>query len=214
MSPLSPTSPISPTNMDSINERSLSISTQSTQSQESHHHPTYTPIRLQNSENFHPDFLALLRHLEARLSPLVSCDTGKTHPDFPATMLAFNLLTHEQCDALCRHFHQVWPPVRETGQYPVPIRPWIGSQFEAMMDLDTKRRRIGQFIGLSGCESPIYEAWEDHVMDDAEDAEYAEDQMDMDADVEMDETLAEMQQEWEEALRRAIRDEGHRFGQK
>lgn len=78
------------------------------------------------------------------------------------------------------------------------------------MDLDTKRRRIGQFIGLGGCESPVYEAWEDRDQNVGMDTE-----MDTEMeDVEMTETLEGMQQEWEEGLRRAWRDQGHRWSQK
>lgn len=183
-------------------KRTLSISTQNSSKPPN---PTWTPIPLPTSHNFHPDFIALLRHLEFRLSPLVNCVTGEAHPDFPATMLAYNLLTHEQCDALCRHFHQVWPPVPETAEYPVLIRPWIGSKFEALMDLDTKRRRIGQFIGLKGCDSPVYEAWED-LQEEVEEFEVEVD--------EMDDTLRGMQEEWNEALNRAWGEERHRWSQK
>jgi hypothetical protein len=123
-------------------------------------------------------------------------------------MLAYNLLTHAQCDALAVHFDQVWPPNENSYNYPVPIRPWIGSEFEHLMDLDTKRRRIGQFIGLRGCESPVYEAWEDGDVD-MEDGD-----RDGDGNMDLDETLKQMQAEWDEALKRAWREEGHRWNMK
>ena len=126
-------------------------------------------------------------------------------------MLAYNLLTHEQCDALARHFDQVWPANEASYNYPVPIRPWIGSEFEAVMDLDTKRRRIGQFIGLRGCESPVYEAWEDMDLDMEGDDINGDVNVDIDT---LDETLKQMQGEWDEALKRAWREEGHRWNMK
>lgn len=76
------------------------------------------------------------------------------------------------------------------------------------MDLDTKRRRIGQFIGLKGCDSPVYEAWEDQ-----EEAEELEWELEVEVD-EMDDTLRGMQEEWTEALNRAWGEERHRWSQK
>lgn len=208
--PRSPTSPISRhTSISHTIERTLSISTQTqTQTQE----PQETPTPTLTSENFHPSFIPLLRHLEIRLAPLVNNVTGLTHPSFPATMLAYNLLTHDQCDALARHYDQVWPPTKTSHDYPVPIRPWVGSEFEALVDLDTKRRRIGQFIGLRGCESPIYEANEEMDIDMDEEDECGDGSVDFDMDI--DETLKQMQGEWDEALKRAWREEGHRWNMK
>ena len=140
----SPISPSSPTNFLSQNIADL-LSTTTSQPQ---------------IHQVHPSFIPLIHHLQQRLKPLVSVTTDQTHPDFPQTLLAYNLLTMEQVDNLARHFHQVWPPLPHSGDYPVPIRPWLGTLGEKGVDLETKRRRFGRFIGLRGCESPVREGFE------------------------------------------------------
>lgn len=102
-------------------------------------------------------FLSLLHYLHTPLCPLVSSTSGLSHPDFPTTLLTFHLLTSSQLDNLAQHFHQIWPPVPATTRYPVRIRPWLGTSEEEDIDLATKRRRFGRFIGLRGCESPVHE---------------------------------------------------------
>lgn len=89
------------------------------------------------------------------LDPLVSSGLGQQHPDFPATILAFYLLTSTQLDNLARHFHQIWPPVDATSQYPVQMAAWIGTSQEHETSLYTKRLRFGLFIGLRGCGMPL-----------------------------------------------------------
>ncbi|GIK07414.1 hypothetical protein Aspvir_003078 [Aspergillus viridinutans] len=134
----------------------------------------------------HPSFQPILRHLRTRLCFLVSSTTGQQHPEFPKTLLAYHLLTNRQLDDLARHFHQVWPPVEATRAYPVSIPAWIGTQGEKSVDLQTKRRRFGRFIGLRGCESPTV-------------SEHGED--------ETEELLARMEWEWEQGLLQAQRDD-------
>lgn len=97
-------------------------------------------------------FLGLVRHLNAPLAPLVSVTTGRLHPEFPQTMLAFNLLTSRQLDRLARHFHQTWPPTHASWQYPTLMSPWIGTPEERDTTLYTKRMRFGSFIGLRDCD--------------------------------------------------------------
>ncbi|PWY72455.1 hypothetical protein BO94DRAFT_560025 [Aspergillus sclerotioniger CBS 115572] len=96
----------------------------------------------------------ILTHLRTPLHPLISSTTGLTHPDFPSSLLTYHLLTSTQLDNLARHFHQFYPPVRPTFWYPITIPPWLGTADQGNVDLETKRRRFGRFIGLSGCESP------------------------------------------------------------
>ncbi|PTU23860.1 hypothetical protein P175DRAFT_0405459, partial [Aspergillus ochraceoroseus IBT 24754] len=96
----------------------------------------------------HPWFRLTIHYFATHLAPLVSCSTGQPHPDFPATMLSYHLLTSSQLDDLARHFHQVWPPSRETWEYPVAVLPWLGTPEESTVDIATKRRRFGRFIGL------------------------------------------------------------------
>ncbi|KAJ5555422.1 hypothetical protein N7535_007857 [Penicillium sp. DV-2018c] len=174
------------------------------------YHPKLT---LRDRPSFHPQFIPLLRHLSARLWPLVNCVTGRPHPDFPSTMLAYNLLTKEQCDNLARHFHQVWPPVQASFDYPVYITPWIGTPEEESTDLPTRLRRLGRFFGLRGCESPTTE-WSSEGMDvDYEDdIEYASQMENMTP--EEAEILRQMELEWQQALQRAYAEEAHRWNLK
>ncbi|KAL1967168.1 hypothetical protein VTN77DRAFT_3459 [Rasamsonia byssochlamydoides] len=160
-----------------------------------------------NKNNFHTSFLPTLQHLSRPLCPLVSITTGQPHPSFPRTILAYHLLTSEQLDDLARHYHQVWPPVPETFGYPIRVPAWIGTPDEERVDIETKRRRIGRFVGLRGCESPVdasvgtsafaaASASDDHpCRSGCDDADLA----DEDA-----QTLEEqMERRWQEALRRA-----------
>lgn len=100
-----------------------------------------------------------VEHLRAGLVPLISVSTGLPHPQFPTSLLQYHLLTHEQLDSLARWYHQVTPAVDETWLYPTCIPAWTSLDRprnieEAVIDLETKRRRWGRFIGLRGCESP------------------------------------------------------------
>jgi hypothetical protein len=119
-----------------------------------------SPTALEADEQvngFDLSFFPTLSHLGTRLYPLVSNTTALPHPDFPRTILGYHLLTSRQLDNLAIHYHQVWPPVRATAYYPVAILPWIGTENEEDVDLETKRRRFGRFIGLQRCESPVEE---------------------------------------------------------
>lgn len=139
------------------------------------------------------DLKSRLSHLSRRLVPLVSVTTGLPHPEFPTNLLRFQLLTHDQLDALARWYHQfedgVEDPTREglRWKYPCPLgigKTWCGvgrdGDVEMVVELETKRRRWGRFIGLQGCESPV------------EDGEESVEEME-----------ARLEREWREALRRA-----------
>ncbi|PYI25938.1 hypothetical protein BP00DRAFT_357144, partial [Aspergillus indologenus CBS 114.80] len=133
----------------------------------------------------------LLTHLRTPLHPLVSSTTGHYHPAFPRTLLAFHCLTHAQLDSLARHFHQVYPAVAATGYYPITVPPWLGMPGAEAVDLETKRRRFGRFIGLRGCESPTSLGQQGHGEVDPVDSETPE------------EMLARMAREWDAAMERA-----------
>ena len=95
-------------------------------------------------QGVHHDF----QYLQQQLWPIVSVTTGKCHPSFPRTLLAYHLLTIHELDQLACHYHQVLPPTGPTAQYPIKIDPWIGAPDETEIDIHTRRRRFGQFIGL------------------------------------------------------------------
>jgi len=128
---------------------------------------------------------SIIDHLSLPLVPLISVTTGLPHPSFPVSLLQYNLLTHSQLDSLALFYHQVSPPVRETRQYPMSVKAWVdraGAPISGQeVDLQTKRRRWGRFVGLRGCESPVRERF--------------------------DNVEVSMDKEWEEALRRAREDD-------
>ncbi|CRL28875.1 unnamed protein product [Penicillium camemberti] len=234
-----PPTPNSAHSISWISERTLSVSTTSTTttladtpSPMDMSSPSITPIEstedpipieyrkvfFRESPNFHPHFLSLLHHLSSHLWPLVNCETGLHHPDFPPNMLAYNLLTSEQVDSLARHFHQVYPPVPATFNYPVCITPWIGTPEEKTLDLPTRLKRLGRFFGLRGCEEQEQEQ-EDVDMDRDEgdgsgngngngngnDGNMSEGEA---------EVLRQMELEWQQALQRAYAEESHRWNSK
>lgn len=105
---------------------------------------------------FHTAFLSKLAHLTRRLTPLISVATGKPHPSFPRTILAYHLLSSTDLDSIAAHYHQTILTVRESHEYPMRIPPWVDTSGRPVLNIpvETKRRRIGRFIGLRGCDSP------------------------------------------------------------
>lgn len=103
-----------------------------------------------------PALEAKIAQMARTLRPLVRVTNGAQHPSFPLTVLNFHLLTSEQCDALAHHFHQR-TPCEWTGLYPMRIE-WRNDAI-----LEEKRRRIGRFIGLRGCESPVVVRTEEDI---------------------------------------------------
>ncbi|KAI1105216.1 hypothetical protein F4804DRAFT_304703 [Jackrogersella minutella] len=114
-------------------------------------------------------FREKLRQMALPLAPLVQLTTGEVHPSFPGTLLNFWLLTDAQLEELAHFYHQR-TPCRWTFHYPCPIA-WA-----ARMPLEEKRRRIGRFIGLRGCETPIRLKSEDEILDEARRARIAEEE--------------------------------------
>ncbi|KAI1466857.1 uncharacterized protein F4812DRAFT_69054 [Daldinia caldariorum] len=92
-------------------------------------------------------FREKLRQMALPLAPLVQLTTGEIHSAFPGTLLKFWLLTDAELEGLAHFYHQR-TPCRWTFHYPCPIA-WASD-----MPLEEKRRRIGRFIGLRGCETP------------------------------------------------------------
>ncbi|KAJ5816948.1 hypothetical protein N7447_009181 [Penicillium robsamsonii] len=214
-----PTTPNSPHSVSWFSERTLSVSTAVDPPSPSNCSVTpldltdspipieYRTITFRESPNFHPHFLPLLRHLAAQLWPLVNCETGLPHPDFPPNMLAYNLLTSAQVDNLARHFHQVYPPIPATFNYPICITPWIGTPEEKTLDLPTRLKRLGRFFGLRGCEEDV-DMDADHVDHVDHENENGNEMR------ESDEVLQQMELEWQQALQRAYAEESHRWNLK
>ncbi|KAI0140973.1 hypothetical protein F4776DRAFT_613474 [Hypoxylon sp. NC0597] len=112
-------------------------------------------------------FREKLRQMALPLAPLVQLTTGEIHPQFPGTLLNFWLLTDAQLEELAHFYHQR-TPCRWTFHYPCPIK-WSSD-----MPLEEKRRLIGRFIGLRGCETPIRVKTEEEIMEEARQARVAE----------------------------------------
>ncbi|KAI1263111.1 hypothetical protein F5Y18DRAFT_429584 [Xylariaceae sp. FL1019] len=112
-------------------------------------------------------FRQKLGQMALPLAPLVQLTTGEVHPAFPNTLLNFWLLTDSQLEDLASHYDQRTPN-RYTQHYPCPIN-WSSD-----MSLEEKRRKIGRFIGLRGCESPIRVRTEAEILEDARRARVAE----------------------------------------
>lgn len=122
---------------------------------------------------FHPSFPQKLHELSLHLAPFVQLTSGQVHPCFPSTLLHFWLLTSDQLDALAAFYHQA-VPCEWTRHYPCPIT------WRADLSLEEKRRKIGKFIGLRGCDTPVAGSldWgraktEEEIMDDARRARLA-----------------------------------------
>lgn len=131
-------------------------------------------------------------------------------------MLAYNLLTLEKVDNLARHYHQIWPPEPASFNYPVYIKPWIGTPEEKTLELSTRVRRLGRFFGLSGCQSPTGEDEEEDAMDtdhgSNQNGNGETEETNMSA--EEAELLRQMESEWHQALQRAYAEESHRWNLK
>ncbi|KAH7364578.1 hypothetical protein BKA65DRAFT_573011 [Rhexocercosporidium sp. MPI-PUGE-AT-0058] len=111
---------------------------------------------MQSTRERNPALDAKIKQMALPLAPLVRLTTGEVHPVFPSTLLNFWLLTSEQCDELAHFYHQRTPSVYTT-HYPCPI------QWRTDATLEEKRRRIGRFIGLRGCESPVRVLTEEEI---------------------------------------------------
>ncbi|KHN94501.1 beta-xylosidase [Metarhizium album ARSEF 1941] len=107
-----------------------------------------------------PDLAYKLHQMALPLSPLVQLTTGAIHPDFPQTVLQFWLLTDAQLESLAHFYHQKSPSLW-TSQYPCPV-VWLSD-----VSLEEKRRRMGKFIGLRGCDSPSWLKSEDEIAAEA-----------------------------------------------
>jgi len=110
-----------------------------------------------------PEFQAKMAQMALPLAPLVRLTTGEVHPIFPSTLLNFWLLTSEQCDELAHFYHQRTPSVW-TRHYPCSV------EWRTDATLEEKRRRIGRFIGLMGCDTPVRVQSEEEIMREVKDA--------------------------------------------
>ena len=106
-----------------------------------------------------PGLRQKLEEMRLSLAPLVQLTTGEVHPDFPPTVLHFWLLTNPQLEAMAHFYHQR-TPCRWTACYPCPVS-WASD-----LPLEEKRRKMGKFIGLRGCDTPIWLNTEEEIADE------------------------------------------------
>ena len=85
--------------------------------------------------------------MSLKLAPLVQLTSGQVHPAFPQSLLNFWLLTEAQLDSLAHFYHQR-TPCEWTAHYPCPV------SWSPGLTVEEKRRKLGRFIGLRGCETP------------------------------------------------------------
>ena len=112
-----------------------------------------------------PSLEPIITRLKYTLAPLHPLPYGVAHPAFPATLLKYHLLTEQQLDSIAQYYHQ-WtfsPSVWANG-YPTNAH-WnheflqhLGSGHGDEHRCGVKRRKIGRFIGLRGCETPLEES--------------------------------------------------------
>ena len=127
------------------------------------HKRVRTPPREACNRRRHPRntaFHAKLAQMRIRLSPIVQISTGAVHPAFPRTILNFWLLTERQLDELAEFYHQRFPS-ELTMAYPCPVE-WPATG----LTIADKRRKMGRFIGLRGCETPVIMKTEDEIMEE------------------------------------------------
>ena len=69
-----------------------------------HHSAIMAPLTRRNST-----LVKKIATLQLRLAPLVPLPSGRPHPAFPKTLMAFHLLTEEELDSIAHHYHQSTP---------------------------------------------------------------------------------------------------------
>lgn len=77
-----------------------------------------------------------------RIQPFVQIGSGAVCPDFPSSVLAFNLMTEAQLDAVAEFYHQIPPGGEHWLEYPCPV------VWRRDMDVYEKRTLMGNFIGI------------------------------------------------------------------
>lgn len=107
-----------------------------------------------------PGLDAKIKQMALPLAPLVSLTEGDVHEGFPRTIVNYWLLVEEQLDELAHFYHQRTPGVY-THRYPKTMN------WRAGLTLEEKRRKLGKFIGLRGCDTPLVLKSEDEIREDA-----------------------------------------------
>lgn len=107
-----------------------------------------------------PALAAKIAHMALPLAPLVQLTTGLIHPAFPQTILSYYLLVESELDDIAHFYHQR-TPCEWTLHYPKTMNWRPG------LTLEEKRRKLGKFIGLRGCDNPILVKTEEMIWEEA-----------------------------------------------
>ncbi|KAL1633156.1 hypothetical protein SLS56_003018 [Neofusicoccum ribis] len=104
-----------------------------------------------------PAFADKVARMRLQLMPIYPLPAGPPHTKFPKTVLQFHLLTEEDLDSMAAYYSQSTPD-EWTDRYPCVIG-WDADFFADPSLSDEqrfviKRRKLGKFIGLRGCETP------------------------------------------------------------
>lgn len=126
---------------------------------------------LSNRANKSPELQAKIAQMTLLLAPLVRLTSGDVHPAFPKMLVSYWLLTDSQLEELSHFYHQR-TPCELTRHYPCPMGWRQG------LTLEEKRRKMGKFIGLRGCETPMTLKTEEEIIAECKRArEAAEDEI-------------------------------------
>jgi hypothetical protein len=104
------------------------------------------------------DFQGRISSLKLELQPLFPLPQGSPHKAFPRSLLAFHLLTEAEMDAMAKYYHQA-DHSEYTYEYPECMN-WDPQWLDSLPQEERcriKKRKIGKFIGLRGCDTPSHE---------------------------------------------------------
>ena len=112
-----------------------------------------------------PALAKKIQSLQLKIAPMVPMpDGGRPHSSYPKTILHFWLLTEAQLDSIAHYYHQSTPGAY-TNSYPATMN-WDSAFFARLAATERlsseqriamKRRKLGKFIGLRNCDTPIEE---------------------------------------------------------
>jgi hypothetical protein len=119
-----------------------------------------------------PELTRKISEMRIVVSPIYQLPLGDIHPSLPQSALKYWLLTEDEIDSIAEFYHQTDHSHPYYDGYPGRMNwdnPWLRrpddttdpKELERLPTneerLVMKRRRVGKFIGLRGCQTPSYE---------------------------------------------------------
>jgi hypothetical protein len=135
----------------------------------SHHHTSRSSLSARRND---PELTRKILEMHLVLCPIRQLPFGDIHPSLPQSVLKYWLLTEDEIDSIARFYHQTDRSHPYFNGYPGHMnwdnlwlrRPDEKTDPREIMQLPTdkerlimKRRRVGKFIGLRGCQTPNHE---------------------------------------------------------